>query len=165
MVVNQIWKPEILTTAPLLMKGRRQGSWAWKSSLWSLSRPWWRSSSAWSCSPWSRCPPGEACLGPGVVGEGDGAGEGEDWNHHHDFDSKVKMMITMMILFLFDFDISPVLKRAMKMLIGKGSFYFQACLCLKHSLLAWEPSFLSNNSPETTMMMTTLHYVLRWSIG
>jgi len=26
-----------------------------------------------------------------------------------------------------------VLKRAMKMLIGKGSFYFQACLCLKHS--------------------------------
>ena len=47
--------------------------------------------------------------------------------------AKVKMMITVMILFLFDFDISPVLKRAMKMLIGKGSFYFQACLCLKHS--------------------------------
>ena len=53
------------------------------------------------------------------------------------------MMIMMMIMVIMKMIIhcswsSPVQKRARKMLIGRVSFYFQACLCLKHSLLAWE---------------------------
>ena len=52
----------------------------------SSSLSWHSSSCPWPWPAWwpgRRWPPGEACRGPGVVGDGEGAGEGDDWNHHH----------------------------------------------------------------------------------
>ena len=48
----------------------------------------------------------------------------------------VMMMKVIMKMVIYCSWSSPVQKRARKMLIGRASFYFQACLCLKHSLLA-----------------------------
>ena len=52
---------------------------------------------------------------------------------------RTEIIIMMMVMMKMVIDCSwssPVQKRARKMLIGRVSFYFQACLCLKHSLLA-----------------------------
>ena len=48
----------------------------------------------------------------------------------------VMMVMMIMVMVIYCSWSSPVQKRARKMLIGRASFYFQACLCLKHSLLA-----------------------------